>query len=121
MRVCITAITAGADEVVDPRFGRCDHFVFVDTESDAVEREPNGLADGAGGVGAKVAQHIADRGVHAVLTGQVGPNAFRVLDAAGVTVYAAGGRSLDDSLADLRDGRLTALNGPSGPARHAGH
>jgi predicted Fe-Mo cluster-binding NifX family protein len=121
MYVCVTTMQTGAGDAVDPRFGRCDRFSFVDTDSGETTHERNALASGAGGVGAKAAQMVADRGVQAVITGQVGPNAFRVLAAAGIEVYTAAEKTLSEAVEDLREGRLAALAAPSGPARHAGH
>ena len=121
MHICVTMTEKDGVELVDPRFGRCEQFGFVDTESGALEREPNALTMGAGGVGAKVGQLLADRGVQAVITGQVGPNAFRVLSAAGIDVYTVNGGTVEEAITAFKEGRLTPVSAPTGPARHAGH
>ncbi len=121
MLVCVTTVRSGSGETVDPRFGRCEQFSFVNMETGEISHEPNDLAIGAGGVGAKVSQFLAERGVKAVVTGQVGPNAFRVLAAAGIEVYTVGNVTMDDALAGLREGSLTPVSAATGPARHAGH
>jgi predicted Fe-Mo cluster-binding NifX family protein len=49
-----------------------------------------------------------------VITGNVGPNAHRVLAAAGITVYQAGnGVTAREALASFRRGGLTAVGSPT--------
>ena len=57
---------------------------------------------------------MAAQGVGAVITGNVGPNAQRVLAAAGIDIYqAADGVTAHDALAALRRGELTAIQAPT--------
>lgn len=92
MKICITATGSTLDAAVDPRFGRCAHFVFADSETLEFEVVPNPKADAPGGAGIQSAQFVVNRGAGAVVTGRVGPNAERVLRAARVEiVYVAEG------------------------------
>lgn len=76
------------EAVVDPRFGRAAAFVVLDTDTGTVRALDNREASGAGqGAGIQAARLMADQGIHVVLTGYCGPNAFRALHAAGVRVY----------------------------------
>lgn len=86
MKVCVTAMGPGLDAEVDPRFGRAQYFVFVDTESMKHESVQNPNVSGFGGVGIQSAQLVVDKGAQVVITGHVGPNAAQALSAAGVKV-----------------------------------
>ncbi|MFW6247806.1 MAG: NifB/NifX family molybdenum-iron cluster-binding protein [bacterium] len=115
MTICITTDANGDGAKVDPRFGRAPFFTFVDTESGASRVVANVYASGASGVGAQVAQMIAEHGAEAVVTGQVGPSAFRVLEAAGVTVYTSPAVPVAEAVESHRTGTLEQAGGATGP------
>ena len=117
MIVCITASGAGADAPLDSRFGRAPYLVTADTDANEIQSEPNGFVSGSGGVGSRVAQMVVESGAGAVITGQVGPNAFRVLEAGGVEVYQAQASTVGEALALYREGKLSRVDRP-GPAHH---
>lgn len=77
MKVAVSATSGGLDAVIDSRFGRCPYFVVVDTDTMQFEDVPNTSQYSPSGAGIQAAQTIASRGVRAVLTGNVGPNAVR--------------------------------------------
>jgi len=77
----------GLDSPVDPRFGRCNTFIIVDTETMQAVVLPNNSVGAAHGAGIGASQAVAGAGVKAVLTGQVGPNAYTALSQAGIKVY----------------------------------
>ena len=60
-------------------------------------------------MGIQLAQNLVRRGVKAVITGRVGPNAADVLDAAGIPVYSAEGRTAKQAGEGLKLGRLTRI------------
>ncbi len=120
MKLCITTATTEAPARLDRRFGRSPFLTFVDTDTDETKIEENGLADGASGVGAKVAQLVAERGATVVITGQIGPSAFAVLDAAGIATYTTSATTVAEALALFREGRLDSAQAPTGPGHHGG-
>lgn len=120
MKVCITTATTEGEPRLDPRFGRSPWFTFVDTESGAREVEENERAGGARGVGAQVAQYVAERGVDAVITGQVGPSAFQVLEAAGIAAYTTDAATVAEALDAFRAGTLVRVGAATTHAHHGG-
>ena len=83
MKVAISASRGDINAAVDPRFGRCPYYVFIDTETNAAEIKQNESAMAGGGAGIQAAQSVVQRGANAVITGNMGPNAFQVFNAAG--------------------------------------
>ncbi len=110
MIVGITARAAGTDAPVEQRFGRAPYFVFVDTETGKSESIKNPLVDAAGGVGPRAVQMLAEHDATVVITGQVGGNAARALEAGGIKAYAyRGSGSVADALAEYTAGNLKPL------------
>lgn len=106
MKVAISVQGSDLSAPVDPRFGRSRGFLIVDVETEEFEYLDNPNIDAAGGAGIQTSQMVADRGVEAVLTGNVGPNAYRVLDTAGVKVFTGASGTAAEALADYKAGRL---------------
>ncbi|NQE53522.1 hypothetical protein C5S29_08005, partial [ANME-1 cluster archaeon GoMg3.2] len=51
MKICITATAGDLNAQVDPRFGRCQYFVIVDSETMAFEAMANEAIAAPGGAG----------------------------------------------------------------------
>lgn len=119
MKVCISASGNDLSATIDPRFGRCQIFLFCDTETGDCEAVPNPAMSAGGGAGTQAAQLVAGRGATAVLTGNVGPNAYSALSAAGVTIYTGVSGTCAEALERLRSGELTQVTAPTA-GRHAG-
>jgi len=119
MKIVVTASGASLDAPASPVFGRCPAYVFVDTETLAVEAQPNPAINAGGGAGIQAAQYVIEQGAQAVLTGNVGPNAFDVFQAAGVPVYLIGEGTVRQAVEDFRAGRLQPVENAN-VAAHAG-
>jgi predicted Fe-Mo cluster-binding NifX family protein len=87
LKLCITAYGNNLTADIDPRFGRCSYFIIVDPETLEMEAVENSAGRESGGAGIKAGQIVNGYGVNAVLTGNVGPNAFEVLSAAEIAVF----------------------------------
>lgn len=106
MIIAVSATGRTLDAYVDPRFGRCHYLVFVDPDTMNLEavRNPGSLA--SGGAGVSTAQAVAGKGVEAVVTGNCGPNAYRVLDAAGIKVITGVSGMVREAVQDYKAGKL---------------
>jgi predicted Fe-Mo cluster-binding NifX family protein len=109
VKVAITCQGSSLDHELDLRFGRAVYFLIVDTDTHFVEVIDNEANAPAGGAGIGSAQRLVDRGVEAVITGQVGPNALSVLKAAKMPIYQGIRGSAQKNLDAYLDGQLKAL------------
>ena len=113
MKICITSQGKTLDSQVDPRFGRCAYFIFVDTESLEFEAIENPSVQAFGGAGVQSGQLVAGKQVKAVLTGNVGPNAFQTIQAAGVEVIAGVSGTVKEAVEKYKTGGFKPTQGPS--------
>ncbi len=114
MRVAVTSTGPDTASQVDPRFGRADWFVVVDTSSGQIKAIDNSAgADARSGAGVQAAQAVVGEGVEYVLTGHCGPNAFRTLDAAGVKVVVDVKGTVEQAIDMLKSGDLKPVAGPN--------
>ena len=59
MKLCISSEGASLDSRVDPRFGRCRTFIFVDSDTMAFEAVDNSGTGASGGAGIQAGQLVA--------------------------------------------------------------
>ena len=113
MKICVTAQGNNLDTQVDPRFGRCQYFIIVDTETNEFDAIENSNISAMGGAGIQSGQLVASKGVKAVLTGNVGPNAFSTLQAAGLDIIVGVSGSVKEAIEKYKKGELKPTQGPS--------
>ena len=101
------------DAMVDQRFGRCQYFLFIDTETLAFEAVINPNITGMGGVGVQAGQLVADKQAKAVLTGKVGPNASQTLQTAGIDVICDVSGEVKSAVEKFKNGEYTSSDGPN--------
>jgi predicted Fe-Mo cluster-binding NifX family protein len=116
MRIIVTANGADLEAPASPVFGRCPTYVFVDLDTMEFEAVENPAIAAPGGAGIQAAQFVVERGARAVVTGNVGPNAFDVLQSAGVPVYLFGGGTVRQAAEACKAGQLPAAGGANAPA-----
>ena len=107
MKICLSSTGTDLDANIDPRFGRCNYFVIYDSENDTFEYFENQSRDAMGGAGIQAAQFVIDKGADTVISGAIGPNAFRVLNSAGMNIYSGVSGVIKDAIEDLKKGKLT--------------
>lgn len=118
MKLCITARGTTLDAAIDPTFGRTQYFLFVDSENGAIEAIQN--EPGAHGAGVQAAQRMVDNGVGQVITGNVGPNAFQGLTAAGIRIATGAEGTAQDALNAYNAGLLNVTAGPTSQGHGGG-
>jgi len=109
MKVAITAMGEALTSPVDRTFGRARWFVVVDEASSqfqAITNQQN--VEAAQGAGIQSAQQMVNQGVGVLLTGNVGPNAFRALTAASIRIFQFNNdvQTVSEALEAWKAGRL---------------
>jgi len=113
MKICVTSEGANLGSKVDPRFGRCRYFIIADTGTLEFEAIENPNIESTGGAGIQSAQLVGSKQVKAVVTGNVGPNAFQTLQAAGVEVFTNASGTIKEAIEKYKKGEFKAVSGPS--------
>jgi predicted Fe-Mo cluster-binding NifX family protein len=114
MYIAISTRGNTLDSEIDPRFGRAGFFILIDPETmnlEVLENKQNlQLPQGAG---IQAAQTVVDRGAKVVLTGNCGPKAFRVLQAAGVKVGIGISGTVRQAVEQYKQGKTPFANAPN--------
>jgi predicted Fe-Mo cluster-binding NifX family protein len=118
MKIAVSASSPDFGASVDPRFGRCPYFLFVDPETMEFEAVENPNISSASGAGIQSAQLIANKGARALLTGSCGPNAFQTLQAAGVEVIVGVMGSIREAVEQYRAGKFQPIAQPNVPSHY---
>ncbi len=113
MIIACSAQGTTLDAQIDPRLGRAQQFLLVNTESLACEAIANPGGNASGGAGIQAAQLLASKGAQAVITGNCGPNAFATFQAAGIPLYTGASGTIREALAQYQQGQLTAAVQPN--------
>ncbi|NMX22015.1 dinitrogenase iron-molybdenum cofactor biosynthesis protein [ANME-1 cluster archaeon GoMg4] len=119
MKICVTAMAGDLNAQVDPRFGRSQYFVIVDSDTMAFEAMVNEAMNAPGGAGIQAAQAMVNKGVDVVISGNMGPNAFQVLSTAGVRIATGAYGTVQEAVEMYKVGKLSET-GTSTVAAHAG-
>jgi predicted Fe-Mo cluster-binding NifX family protein len=77
----------------------------------AFEAIENTAATAAGGAGIQAAQTVANAGAKAVVTGNVGPNAFQTLSSLGLKIYTGASGTVRQAVDQFKKGELKESTG----------
>ena len=111
MKIAITAQDKELSSEIDLRFGRAKWLIVVDTESGDFQAHDNAVnVNAAQGAGIQTGGNVANLGVDAVITGNVGPNAFKTLKTAGVKILLAEKQSVQDAIDSFKAGKLKEVD-----------
>jgi len=113
MKICVSSTANSLDAPVDPRFGRCPYFIIVDSETMQFEAVPNVAFDAMGGAGIQAAQTIVSKGAKVLITGNVGPNAFQALSAAGIQIITGAYGTVREVVEKYKRGELKETSSPT--------
>jgi len=118
VKVVVTSQGNDLDSQVDPRFGRAQSFILVDTETGEFSVHDNMQnRSAAQGAGIQAGRTVVDLGAAAVITGNVGPKAFTTLQAANVKVYLGAAGTVSEAVEKFKAGQLQG----TGKANVQGH
>ena len=106
MKIVVSSSGENINAQIDPRFGRCTYFIDVDSESLDFEAVPNESMMASGGAGIQAAQAVANKGAEVVITGNVGPNAFQTLNAAGLKIIIGATGTIQEVIEKYKNGEL---------------
>ncbi len=116
MRICITSSGPDLDSLVDPRFGRCPYFIFVDSDNlEKIDVVSNEGINAARGAGVRSAQTVIAQKAEAVITGNVGPNSFMVLSSSKIKVFQTLTKlKIKEALSSFNQDKLSEITRPVG-------
>jgi predicted Fe-Mo cluster-binding NifX family protein len=106
MKIGVSSTGKDIDAQVDPRFGRCRYFLIIDTDTMNFVSISNESAMASGGAGIQAAQTVAKAGAEVVITGNMGPNAFQTLSAAGIMVFTGVNGTIKEAVEKYKKGEL---------------
>ena len=118
MLVAVSSQGDNLDSLVDSRFGRASTFLIVDTSTmtfEVIENTQN--LDLPQGAGIQSAQNIAKHDPKAVLTGNCGPKAFKVLQAAEIDIVIG----VKGTIRDVVEAYASGKHKPTKEANVEGH
>jgi predicted Fe-Mo cluster-binding NifX family protein len=111
MKIAVTAQGKDVSSEVDLRFGRAKWFIVIDPETGDFEAHDNEVnVNAAQGAGIQTGQNIANLGVEAVITGNVGPNAFKTLNAAAIKIFLADKQTVSQAIESFKTGQLKEVD-----------
>jgi predicted Fe-Mo cluster-binding NifX family protein len=117
MRIALTVTEKSENAKVDPRFGRCAAFCVYDEETGEkkfIDNTQN--LNAAQGAGIQAAQNILKENINVLITGNVGPKAFGLLQGSNVKIYiGASGMTIDEAIKNFKDGKLEETTGATKP------
>jgi predicted Fe-Mo cluster-binding NifX family protein len=104
MKIAISSSGDTLQSEIDLRFARCPYYIIYDTDRGSFEAVKNENPAAGGGAGVRASQQIADMGVKAIITGNIGPNAFRVLSSASIKIYSGASGIINDVIEKFING-----------------
>lgn len=115
MKICISSKGKDKESLLDKRFGRCDYFQIYDTETGDFRVLENESKMSNGGAGIAASNLLIDENVDVVITGNLGPNAFGVIEEGGIKPYTSESIAISSVLEKYENGELKEIKS-SGPA-----
>ena len=107
MKIAVTSKGMDLNSQVDPRFGRAEYILIVDSETfdfEVLDNKEN--VNAMSGAGIQTAVTVSEKGANILLTGFCGPNAFRALKAANIEVANDASGTVIEAVKAYLDGEL---------------
>ncbi|WP_027624612.1 NifB/NifX family molybdenum-iron cluster-binding protein [Clostridium lundense] len=117
MKIAISAIGKTMEDVLDMRFGRCEYFQIHDTESGQIKVIENKGLNSSGVAGIAASNQLIEEKIDVIITGNLGPNAFELIEKAGIKAYKSGNIAINSVLEKYNKGELNEIEIPE-PSHH---
>lgn len=117
MNIAVSSFEENKEALLDRRFGRCNYFQIYNEGQEQIKAVKNEGQISGSGAGVAAAQQIIDEKIDAVITGNLGPNAFKILQKANIKAYKCGEVSVEEALNMLNEGKLEQIE-VAGKAHH---
>ena len=107
MKIAVTSNGKDLSAQVDLRFGRCDHFIIIDSDTNAFDVLDNKQSlDLPQGAGIQAGKTIANARADVLITGNCGPKAFMVLERAGIQVVTGANGTITEVVQKYKEGEF---------------
>ena len=110
MKIIVTSQGNEMSSEIDLRFGRAKWLIVFDTETESFQAHDNELnLNAAQGAGIQTGLKISNLCADVVITGNVGPKAFKTLTAAKVKVFLAEKQTVQQAIDSYSAGKLNSV------------
>ena len=107
MKIAVTSTGKDLSSDIDPRFGRAAYFILINSYTmdwEVLENQQNlNLSQGAG---IQAGKTIVESKASALITGNCGPKAFKVLQSAGIRIATGAKGRVIDAVMQYKNGEL---------------
>ena len=113
MTIAVSAKAKNMESQIEERFGRARWFLIYNLDDSSYNFIENvKQLKAPQGAGIQTAGALCNGGVNAVVTGHIGPKAFKVLIKAGVDIYLREDGTVQEAVDDFKEGKLKKLHVP---------
>lgn len=106
MKVIVSSLGKDLDSKISPVFGRAQWFISVDIDDMSYEAFENPSISQSSGAGIMAAQFVLKKGPASVLSANIGPNAFEVLQAGSVSCFIAENGTVREAIDAFKNDKL---------------
>lgn len=110
MKFAISSNGRNKNDLMDTRFGRCSYFVIYDSETEKYSAIDNEAATAGGGAGIAAAQAIIDENIQVLITGNLGPNAYKLFNNSNIKVYSCDNKTIEEVITAYKNNELDLIS-----------
>jgi predicted Fe-Mo cluster-binding NifX family protein len=107
MKIAITTQGKNLNSEIDSRFGRAKGFLIIDSKTNEEKYIDNiQNLNAMQGAGIQSAKNIINEGVKILITGHVGPKAFKLLKSENIEIYTGAAGTVEETLKQFQNNKL---------------
>lgn len=118
MKIAVSVKGKTNEDILDTRFGRCEYFKIYDIDNKQTKIIDNKGKSANGGAGVATSNQLIEENIDVVITGSLGPNAFDIVEGAGIKAYKCESICADLVIEKYNNGELEEIK--SCKASHQG-